>query len=386
MNIINNVSKIYFTEYLYRNYPIQLYKLLQLSQKIHNYFYTAALSYRKVNQASLEEKYDFIKELNELNKNNNWNNLSKSEAQNILIQAAKFDLIYPFIKINPNLVGDLSLVDDLPTILDYIDIDDLNLTFDTKSNSGYLFKYAILLSIVAYYNSQQVAKFLMQNNIYTIDRYGQSHDYTYRINYIFNNYFKQVNTEEFNYIKSKLFENKNVPDKFNAVDIAIILGNVNMVKILLGGGNLEQITIWSPFTHYLNKLYNPELINNIYIINYLLQNNAELSYIINDNYDRALVNNYNIFYSISEYIFDYIIVNNLDFYLNDIDNNRDILNYLNHYYQRVDTNIERAFEMANDFVYAIMYDTEFKYEPYVYCNILKSLQRIKDKFNRYFKH
>ena len=70
MNILNNVSKIYFTEYLYRNYPIQLYKLLQLSQKIHNYFYTAALSYRKINQASLEEKYDFIQELNQLNKNN----------------------------------------------------------------------------------------------------------------------------------------------------------------------------------------------------------------------------------------------------------------------------------------------------------------------------
>ena len=318
MEILNNISKIYFTEFLYRNNQIVLFKLLQLNKGLQDYFYQAAIRYRYVDQANLNGKMKFVQQLS----TTTYPQLDIKNKQYILAQAAKYDLLYPFTKINADEVAD-SYTKFRGRISGQIsrriNLNDPNQNFYQKNSNGYFFQNGALLNIAVYYNSQQVAKFLMQNNNYTIDYHGKSHDYIGRINFIINS----TNTEYEHDFNDTVYQQVDIitPLKAmgfideNALDIAAYKDNLEMVKLLTNYEDLDSSNG--------SALYMVAIQYNFNIVNYLLDHHVSMDYDDGDAYEPTFFKLYvkNNNYIMANYILDYIINNNIKYYLDDVENN-----------------------------------------------------------------
>jgi len=391
MEVLNHISKIYFYEFLYRNNPLTAFTLLKLDRNSKDYFYTAASRYRTsgspselkevaeiTNQATISAKFHFIQQLVHFMQRSNWNNLDSVGARNILAQAAKYDLLYPFTKINPEKVTDnvqrFLTAEGVPVrvILQDIDVDDPGMTFESKPGTGYLFEEGALLNIATFYNSQQVAKFLMQNNNYTIDVHEQVRDYTYRPKFINTaTYTEFIDEPDSVYHKVDIASPLTQYDELEqpvALDIAIYQGDLDMVKILTEGRNLER---W-----WGRPLLIAIQFNRVDVIDYLLQHQAQ---IVDDDLSwrsgiiYAIENNVQL----AEYIINYIIKHNISYYLNDTEVNEYILEDVDNkimirsFQNRVNASVKR-------------HEPDYKNSFNTRSEYLQALQRIKNKIETHF--
>ena len=340
MNDINQVVICDYAYYLARYYPEQLFAILRYNKQFNNCFadavlrmYTSNTRVNNIHMYSYAGKYKFITGMNNI------------KQLNVSISTVKHELFQSF-KINVNEVPKSPSIDtwnmfsayEKSDILSYAAMYNIVDLFkqigsnEVSSEEGYMFKNGALLIIAVYYNSIDVIKYILND----IDEESYFYD-EYVNDDVHINLYQYILISKTEIENNRYLENCNVNPEISYYNMNVLkyvayLGQLDIYKILITNNgtytllpSMEDDNYDEEYDDqyfYFSDMWNSGLIyaaanennDNIPMINYLLDNSAQIQYeeemedIINDNLEHLI--------KMFDYMIQYATYHKLAYYNN----------------------------------------------------------------------